>query len=86
MATVPSFFNISICGELANSPCGTGSSICYSEHLDTSYSLGQLSSCQYSYHDQQVQLSFDYNQHARDVFGAGNVTITLVCGRNLVGL
>jgi len=83
---VPSFFNISVCGSVPaqrNSQCGE-SSICYSEHQDTFYSLGSSASCEVSYANRQVQLVFEYSQGAANIFGQGNVTVTLVCGRNLV--
>ena len=83
---VPSFFNISVCGSVPaqrNSQC-RDSSICYSEHQDTFYNLGSSASCEVSYANRQVQLVFEYSQGAANIFGQGNVTVTLVCGRNLV--
>ena len=85
---VPSFFNISVCGSVPpqqHSQC-SASSICYSEHLDKFYSLGTVASCDVSYANRQVQFQFEYSQSAANIFGHGNVTVTLVCGRNLVSL
>ena len=85
---VPSFFNISVCGSVPpqqNSQC-SGSSVCYSEHLDKFYSLGTAASCDVSYANRQVQFQFEFSQSAANIFGHGNVSVTLVCGRNLVSL
>ena len=41
-------------------------------------------SCQYSYSDRKVKMFYSYGADARNVYGHGNVTVTLVCGRSLV--
>ena len=43
-------------------------------------------SCQYSYSDREVKIYYSYSTDASNVYGHGNVTITLVCGRTLVSL
>ena len=58
--------------------------MCYSEFLDRHYSVGTSASCEYSYSDREVELVFEYSADASNTLGAGNVTITLVCGRTLV--
>ena len=81
---MPHFFNISLCGPLA-SQCND-SQVCYSEHLQTYYNLGRAGSCNYEYDSvaRQVRFTFEYSTDL--VFGTGNVTVTLVCGRTLVSV
>ena len=49
-----------------------------------SYIFVNPESCQYSYSDRKVKMFYSYSPDARNVYGHGNVTVTLVCGRSLV--
>ena len=83
-ARIPTFFNVSLCGPLPSESQCSESSVCYSERLESFLSLGTRSSCRYNYEDRQLQFIFDYHEQATRDFGPGNVTVTLICGKNLV--
>ncbi len=83
VANIPRFFNFSLCGGLATSQC-RNSSVCYSPELRTFYSLGKTNSCHFSYADQRVKFSFGFSTEAVGLYGPGNVTVMLLCGRTLV--
>ena len=90
VANIPHFFNISLCGPLLNSACGNSSSVCYSSSLEESsfYNLGTNQSRQVTYGDRRVTFTYTFSLDEKVMkrYGTGNVSITLICGRTLVGL
>ena len=79
---IPSFFNVSLLAALGVPSACVDASVCFSEGTHYFYSLGTRASCRYRYADRRVQFTYQYASGLQ--FGAGNVTITLVCGRTLV--
>lgn len=89
VANIPHFFNISLCGPLRDSGCGPSSSVCYSSSLEESgfYNLGTNASRQVAYGDRRVTFTYTFSadEKVNGRYGTGNVSITLICGRTLVG-
>lgn len=79
---VPNLFNLSICGPLEDSRCGSSSSVCYSSD-NSFFNLGLTSSRQVVYASRSVTITYRFSRQAF-LFGDGNVTISLICGRTLV--
>lgn len=86
VANIPHFFNISLCGSLRDSQCSANSSVCYSSELSTFYNLGNTSSCQYRYDNRSATFTYSFSSEDRikQLYGIGNVSVTLICGRTLV--
>ena len=64
-------------------PC-SNSRVCYSEFLESFQDLGQ--NCRYEYDSGLKQIRFMFDYASGLVFGNGNVSVTLVCGRTLVSV
>ena len=87
-ATIPVFFNLSVCGQLPSAaPTPTvcrGGHVCYTEDFQEFFNLGSHSSCEYQVDKKVLSLSYNYGHDALSRFGVGNVTISFVCGPTMV--